>query len=79
MPTTEPMPMASLADRMLVVAARERFGDLDEVRDLGQPIAGDDQPQPVASFVQRRRRTLVGERVIDAAARPPLLALLDEA
>ena len=62
----------------VLVAPAERLRDLDVVADAGQPIAGDDQLQPVAPFLERRRRTLVREGVIDAAARPPFLALLDE-
>ena len=60
------------------VAAGERLRDLDEVRDLGQAIAGDDEAQPVASFAERRRDALVGDRVIDAPARLPFLSLFDE-
>ena len=37
-----------------VVAPRERLGNPDEVRDFRQPIAGDDQAQPVAPLAERR-------------------------
>ena len=37
------------------VAPGEGLGDLDEVRNFGQPVAGDDEPQPVAALLQASR------------------------
>ncbi len=71
------------ADRLVgrshgVVAAGERFGNLDEVGDFRQPVARDHEPESIPALAEEGRRPLVGHRVIDAAAGPLLLALLDE-
>ena len=61
-----------------VVAACERLWNLHEVGDFGEPIARDHEPEAIAAVAEDRRRSLVGQRVIDAAAGTPLLSLLDE-
>jgi hypothetical protein len=70
--------MASLADRIPWKRRCERLRDLDEPRDLRQPVARDNEAEAVAAVAQHRRVALVREPVIDAASGPPLLSLLDE-
>ena len=61
-----------------LVSARERLGDLHEARDFRQPVAGQHQPEAIPALAEDWRRSLVGQRVIDASARPSLLSLLRE-
>ena len=59
------------------VAPAEGFRNLDEGRDLRQPVARHDKAQAIAALVQRRRATLVREGMVDPSAQPTLLPLLD--
>ena len=78
MPTTEPIPIALVGRAHALVAAGERLGDLHEACDFGQPVAGQHQPEAIPALAEDRRRSLVGQRVIDASAGPSLLSLLRE-
>jgi hypothetical protein len=60
----------------LFVAPLERLGDVRVGRDLGQPVAGDVEPQAQSRISDARHRTLVDEAVIDAAVGSSLLELL---
>ena len=56
----------------------ECFGNVDEVRDLDQPVAGNAEPQPIAAVAELFVLALVDEAVIDAAAGQLHLRLLEQ-
>ena len=49
------------------------------MRDLGQRVAGDREPQPEVRVADAARRALVDEGVVDAAAGALLLRALEQA
>ena len=61
-----------------LVAALERFGHVDEVRQLAEFVAGYRQAQPVTPLAQCFALALVDEQMIDASVRPLLLRLLEQ-
>ena len=60
----------------LLVAPGERVRNLDEVGDLGQLVAADDQPQTEAAFAEPSIGALVDEGVIDPAGRCAVPAIV---
>ena len=61
----------------LLVPAREGVRGFDEVRQLGQRVAARHQAQTESPLAQPAIGAFVHERVIDPAAGPPVLRLLD--
>ena len=60
------------------VAQLERFRHMDVVRDFGERIAGDREPQPERRLADVARRVLVDEAVVDAARRTGLLCSIEQ-
>ena len=62
----------------LLVAAVEGLGHLEEVRQLGEPVAAHDEAQPETPLPRLNAGPLVDERVVDASARTLGLGRLDQ-
>src|SRR5690606_29964860 len=52
----------------LLITAGEGFGDFDEMRKPGEPVAADDEFEPEPAFAEVEIGPLVNEGVIDAPA-----------